>query len=316
MPDSILKFPGECLFHSNAKVHSYGGAVRKVSLLFALTLLAGSACLPAQTAISAVDKPAYPAATGAVQPVQGITVLHSNRPFSRIALGGGIGIGGINMQAAVEANRYLNIRGIGNYFTYSVNNIKVGGSGSSGSDVSGKLNFADAGIALDYYPWPNHGFRLSPGVTLYNENGVSATGTMSAGSSITLGSTKYYSDNANPMGLNANLGLNTHKQAFSMTTGWGNMISRTGGHLSLPFELGAIFTGVPTIALNITGSGCANQADAATNGPSCVNIATNAAAQTNLNSQISKYQSDLNPLKVWPILSFGVAYNFGIAGTK
>jgi len=280
-----------------------------------ITLLAAPACLLAQTAAFTFDS-AQPATGGMGQttpsPVAKANKYSAPAPFSRLALEGGIGIGGINMQAAVEANRYLNIRGIGNYFTYSVNNIKVGGSGSSGADVSGKLNFAEAGIALDYYPWPNHGFRLSPGVTLYNENGAAATGVMAEGSSITLGSTKYYSEAANNMNLNANLGLNTHKQAFTITTGWGNMISRRGGHWAVPFELGAIFTGVPTVNLNITGYGCTVQSDAAINGESCVNMATNTSAQANLNSQVSKYQSDLNPLKVWPILSIGVSYNFKV----
>lgn len=280
-----------------------------------ITLLAAPACLLAQTAAFTFDS-SLPATGGMGQttasPIAKANKYSAPAPFSRLALEGGIGIGGINMQAAVEANRYLNIRGIGNYFTYSVNNVKVGGSGSSGADVSGKLNFAEAGIALDYYPWPNHGFRLSPGVTFYNNNGASATGVMAEGSSITLGSIKYYSEAANNMDLNANLGLNTHKQAFTMTTGWGNMISRRGGHWAVPFELGAIFTGVPTVNLNITGYGCTVQSDAAINGESCVNMATNTSAQANLNSQVSKYQSDLNPLKVWPILSIGVSYNFNI----
>jgi hypothetical protein len=284
-----------------------------------VTLLAAPACLLAQTASSSLDSSQPAAQTQNVPPMSPIAkgpTYTEPEPFSRLALSGGIGIGGINMQAAVEANRYLNIRGIGNYFTYSVNNVKIGGSGSSGSDVSGKLNFAEAGVALDYYPWPNHGFRLSPGVTFYNENGISATGVMSEGSSISLGGTKYYSEAANPMNLNASLGLNTHKQAFTITTGWGNMISRRGGHLSFPFEIGAIITGTPTIGLNITGFGCTVETDAAINGESCVNMASNTSAQTNIQSQITKYQNDLNPLKVWPIMSIGVAYNFGIRGAK
>lgn len=69
---------------------------------------------------------------------------------------------------------------------------------------------------------------------------------------------------------------------------------------------------MPTISLNLTVNGCTSQADVTTNGPSCVNMATNSAAQTNINSQISKYQSDLNPLRVYPILSFGVTYNFNL----
>jgi hypothetical protein len=220
------------------------------------------------------------------------------------------------MQAAVNANRYLNIRGVGNYFNYTVNNINVSGSGgSSGIGVSGKLNFATAGVTLDYFPFPNHGFRLSPGVMLLNQNAISASGVASQGTSISLNSTKYYSEGgANALALNANLGLNTHKQAFTMTTGWGNLISRKGGHFSVPFEIGAIFTGVPTLGFNIAGYGCANQADDGTNGAgaSCVNMATNATAQTNIAAQIAKYQNDLNPLKVYPIFSIGIGYNFKI----
>lgn len=289
--------------------------MKRISFCVILSLLATPACLLAQIASSASDpSQPTPAAMNQTSALPMTNAANSApHPFSRLALEGGIGVGGINMQTAVEANRYLNIRGIGNAFSYTVNNIKVSGNnGASGINVSGKLNFAEAGVALDYYPWPNHGFRLSPGVTFYNANGVSASGVASNGTSITLSSTKYYSDNANPMTLNANLGLNTHKQAFTMTTGWGNMISRRGGNWAFPFELGAIFTGVPTINLNITGSGCTNQADASTNGPSCVNMATNSAAQANISSQISKYESDLNPLKVWPILSFGVSYNFNL----
>ena len=79
-----------------------------------------------------------------------------------------------------------------------------------------------------------------------------------------------------------------------MTTGWGNLIPRRGGHFSFPFEIGAIFTGAPTIGFNATGNACLTQADAADNGPSCENMATNPQAQTNIAAQVAKYQKDLN----------------------
>ncbi len=289
--------------------------MKQIARCLMVALMAAPAWLLAQTPSSTSDS--SQTSGGAMNQAPGSPIAKAAKytppgPFSRLALGGGAGIGGINMQAAMEANRYLNIRGIGNYFSYSVNNFKVGGSGSSGSNVSGKLNLAEAGISLDYYPWPNHGFRLSPGVTLYNGNAASASGVMAADSSITLDSTKYYSESANPMNLNANLGLNTHKQAFTMTTGWGNMISRRGGHWALPFELGAIFTGAPTVGLKITGYGCTVQSDAAINGESCVNMATNVSAQADLTNQVAKYRNDVNPLKVYPILSLGVSYDFNI----
>ncbi len=220
---------------------------------------------------------------------------------------------GINMQAAVIANRYLNIRGTGNYFTYSVNNATINDqNGSTGISVSGKLNLASAGVSLDLYPFPNHGFRLSPGAVVYNQNRISATGIAPAGQSFTLSGQRYYSDSLNPINATAALGFNARQKAFSMTTGWGNLISRRGGHWSLPFELGAVFTGVPTLNMTLAGNACLTQADAAINGPTCVNAGTNATIQSNLAAQIAKYKSDLNPFQVYPIISVGVGYNFRI----
>lgn len=230
------------------------------------------------------------------------------KPFSQLALGGGISLMGVNLQAATNVNRYLNLRGTGNVFNYSVNNITA-----SNFTMNGKVNFAAAGVSLDYYPFPTHGFRLSPGVIFYNQNQISASATGTAGSNIKLNGVEYYTDTgegATPMAVNATLGLNARQQAFSLTTGWGNMIPRMGGHWSFPFELGAVFTGVPTIHVALTGAACTVQGDATTNGPSCVNMTTNSAAQSELNAQIAKYKSDLNPLQVYPIFSFGVSYSF------
>lgn len=268
-----------------------------------LALLASFAGLPASPAAAQV----------AASPVSRAAANVPPAPFSRLALSGGIGANGINMQAAVEANRYFNIRGIGNYFSYTVSNITINNNnGSNGINVSGNLKFATAGAAADLYPFPNHGFRLSPGVIFYNQNQVTATGATTPGTSFTFGSQKYYSDTVNPLNISARLGLNTRQHAFSMTTGWGNLISRRGGHWSFPFELGAIFTGSPTIALIPAGNACLSQADAAVNGPSCVNMATDPTAQANVASQVAKYQKDINVLTVYPILSFGIGYNFRI----
>jgi len=229
------------------------------------------------------------------------------KPFSRLAVGGGISLMGINLQAATNLNRYLNVRATGNIFDYTVNNIT-----ENSFSVNGKANFATAGVSLDYYPFPMHGFRLSPGVLFYNENEITATGVGTAGSNITLDGNKYYSETANPIAMNAALLLNTRKQAATLTTGWGNMISHRGGHWAFPVEIGAAFTGVPGINVALSGYGCTSQADAATSGPSCVNMATNSTAQGYLTTQIAKWKSDLNALQVYPIFSFGVTYNFSI----
>jgi hypothetical protein len=269
-------------------------------LCLALVLLTASAGLFAQSTPlpgeqSMLSTPATSVTSLATKP-QDSTV----RPFSRLAFGGGVSPLGINLQAAVNANRYINLRGVGNIFNYTVNNIST-----NGLNINGKLNFATAGASVDFYPFPNHGFRLSPGALFYNQNAVTADVTVAGGTSFTLNNVKYYASSTNPITGNGGLGLNSRNPTFSMTTGWGNMIPRRGGHWSFPFEIGAAFVGAPTINMALTsGQACDAQ------GQNCVNVATDPTVQANLQAQIAKYKNDVNPFQYYPIVSFGAAYNF------
>jgi hypothetical protein len=224
------------------------------------------------------------------------------KPFSHLALGGGVSIMGINLQAATNVNRYSNLRISGNVFSYNVNDITT-----NGFTANGKLDLASMGASFDLYPWPNHGFRLSPGVWFYNQNSLTANATVSPGQSFTLNHVQYYSSSNAPIHGNAKLGLNATNPAFTMTTGWGNMISRRRGHWSFPVELGAAFVGSPSFAMNLAGTACDST------GTVCVDAATNPGVQNNLQAQIAKYKKDVSALSVYPILSFGVAYNFTLA---
>jgi hypothetical protein len=298
--------------------------VKPAAVFLPLLLLAATSALPGQSP-STPNSPAAvkPAATTPAKPAVNPAKAAADakaakkarkaevqlKPFSAVAFGGGMSLMGVNLQAATNVNRYLNLRGTGNFFDYTASNIST-----NGFNLNGKVNFATAGVSLDYYPIPRMGFRVSPGLLLYNQNGISATASPTVGSSITLADQDFYAASTNPLTVTANLGLNTHKQAFTLTTGWGNMIPRKRkdmlfGHLSFPFEIGAAFTGVPTLNMNLFGNACTSKADAATNGESCVNMATNAQAQSDLNTQLTTWRKDLNPLQVYPIFSFGVAYS-------
>lgn len=233
------------------------------------------------------------------------STFDSSRPFSRLALGGGIGIMGINLQAATNINRYANLRVSGNIFNYNVDDIS-----SNGFTATGKLDLATMGASFDYFPWPSHGFRLSPGLLFYNQNSLAATAIVNGGESFTLDDVDYYSSASNPIHANAKLGFNSSNPAFTMTTGWGNMISRKGGHFSFPFEIGAAFVSSPSFKMTVSGTACDFT------GQICVNAATNPDVQSNLQAQIDKYKKDLDPLKVFPILSTGIAYSFNIRGAR
>jgi hypothetical protein len=224
------------------------------------------------------------------------------KPFSRIGLSGGVSAMGINMQAAVNVDRYLNLRGVGNYFNYNLNNQKI-----DSYTVNGNLHLASGGALLDFYPFPHHGFRLSPGVLFHNENHAGGSFVINGGTDLTLNNTKYYSSASNPITGSGGVVLNNNQPEAVFTTGWGNLISRKGGHWSVPFEVGVVMIGTPGVNVSLTGGQACDS-----NGANCVNVATDATVQANLQSQIAKYKNDLNDLKFYPVLSLGIGYNFRI----
>lgn len=283
----------------------------KRTTLFACALaLFACPALFAQSSDSSSQMQAPPEPpTAAVQPrVQNPPVVL--RPFSRMALGVGVSPLGIGMEAVTDLNQHFNLRFTGNLFNYSTSFT------ASGIPANAQANFASAGASLDVYPF-HTGFRLSPGVLFVNDNRLTAVANIPGGTSITLNGTDYYSANPNPvtgatpLAGNGYLNLNTTKPAFTITTGWGNHIQRNG-HWSFPFEIGVAMIGKPQVNMNLKGWACT---DASQTYCSNINDPTNPIAvqvQTNLQAQIAKWNSDLDPLKTYPIVSAGVAYSFRI----
>ena len=285
-------------------------------LLLALALLALTApvAAPAQTMTNpnpyAPAQPRTKAQSQAMTQAQpGTSTLstapklrrNQSRPLSRVSLGAGVSPLGIGFLAAVNLNRYLDLRGTGSFLNYSINNINT-----NGFNVNAQLNLATAGAAIDVYPFHNW-LRISPGVLFYNQNKATAVFVAAAGTSFTLNNTTYYSAS----GTNAVTGLGTFgfgngSVAPTLTAGVGNLFPASGRHWTFPFDIGVAFIQNPTVAINLTGEVCDAQ------GQNCVNVATDPTVQSNLAAQVASYQNDVQPLHTYPIVSFGVAYNFHI----
>lgn len=284
-----------------------------VAALSNATAQSTSSPKPANAPTPVAQSPAKPAARPAAQPAANPVAKPAAppqakpenleppmAPFSQLAVEGGFGINGVNLQVDTNLNRYINLRGIGNVVKVSVNNITT-----NGFTVDANVNLATAGASVDFYPFPRHGGRISAGLLFYNGNEASATYTVAGGTSFSLDNYTYYASTTNPVGGTGTINLHPNSTAFTLTGGWGNMIPRKGGHFSFPVELGVAFIGSPD--LNITldkGQVC----DAT--GLHCVDIATDQDVQTHLQAQVAKYKNNLDPLKTFPILTFGVAYNF------
>ena len=286
---------------------------KRTTLLLSLSILSAPLALIAQSPYqsSSLVFPEAISDGGAIQAPSPLARSgDSARPLSRLGLGIGISPLGIQLQAATNISNHFNVRGTGNFFNYSDNFT------TDGIDATAKLSLASAGASLDVYPFPV-GWRISPGVLFYNQNQVTAATNVAAGTSFTLNGTTYYSADANPVtgatpvtGSGV-LGLNSTKPAFTITTGWGNMVPRKG-HWSFPFEIGVAFVGAPTVNVNLAGWACNDQAQTECTDISDPNNPIAIAVQSNLTAQVAKWTSDLNPLKTYPIISGGVAYSFHI----
>ena len=280
-------------------------------LLFAALVLATACTLSAQThdagseVSSSLEATAAPAA--AEHPVVQ-NAAYGTPAFSRVSFGAGVSPLGIGLQVSTNLNAHLNIRAIGNVFKYNTTFTE------NGIPASADLNLASAGGLLDYYPW-HAGFRLSGGVLFVNQNQLSATSSIAGGDSITLNGQTYYSANTNavtgatPLNGSGSLYLHRTSPGAILTTGWGNHVKRSG-HWSFPVELGVAFVGTPQVRVNLGGWACTDASQTY-----CTNIGdkTNPIAvdfQSNLNTQVSKWNSDLSALGSYPIASFGVAYSF------
>lgn len=235
-------------------------------------------------------------------------------PFSRVAIGGSFNSFGPGVQITTNLADRLNLRASGNAVRYSTN------FNTNGFDAHAKLSMTSAAVAADVYPFRRHGFRVSPGMLMINNNRVNATAVAAGGTSFDFNDTTYYSATANtatgatPLNVKGSLGLNTTRPAFTLTTGWGNTIPHNGGHWSFPFEIGAAFVGAPSVNVTLSGWACQDQAQTECGNVEDTSNTTSQDIQTNLAAQVAKWKSDLDPLKTYPILSFGVAYSFPVRG--
>ncbi len=281
-----------------------------VSSAIALLLLAGSAVTAHSQAFSssssapvtfvAPESDAF-AAGGSTRGGVPPTALGGIRPLSRLAFGSDVSPLGVGLSLTTNISSHLNIRANGSYFNYSGANFST-----QGFNVTGKLNMQSARASVDYYPF-HAGFRLSPGVMFRNDNQGSMNLAVTPGQEFTINNHTYYSaTGANAVKGAGTFGLGNGSPAFTMTTGWGNSIPKSGRRISFPFELGVAFIKTPTLNFNLTGDGCDKT------GAYCVDVATNPQIQENIAIQVAKYRSDIEPLKTYPIASFGVAYNFNI----
>jgi len=237
--------------------------------------------------------PSAPAASAASAPAPADT--HGGGPFSGLGVGFKIGTIGIGFDAATPLiSGRLNLRGGAGFFSYSSTFT------ASSDNINGTLKLNNADVMLDFFPF--HGsFRLSAGTTVYNNTAVNGTLTFAAGTTFTMGNTKYISA-PSPNSAAGTAGLKFGNNTVPrFTLGWGNMVPRTG-RLKFETEIGIEYIGDPPVSWNITGQACTTA-----NGSTC-SSAYGPVAPADIAQEKTNVQNDINGLRVFPVVSIGLSY--------
>ncbi len=268
-----------------------------------LTLVALSLALPAayaQQSSSSLISPSYLSndsasgtGIGATRPV----AASSTGGFPGVGIGVKIGLLGPGVEVAVPLARNINVRGGGNFFSYSDSLT------TDGIAYKANLRFRSAEASVDWFPWGG-GFHISPGALLYNGNQVTGGANVPGGQTFTLNDQTYTSSASDP--VTGSGSLTFAKAAPKITVGWGNLVPRGERHYSFPFEAGFAYVGYPKFQLNLQGTACYTYEGT----PYCDSVATDSNIQSNLATEIQKINNDAAPARFYPILSQGFAVRF------
>jgi len=219
------------------------------------------------------------------------------RPVSNDLPGFGVGIKvgtlGIGVQVGTALASRVNLRGGANFFNYSDS------FNEDGVIYNGTLQLRSVEAKLDLFVIG--GFRVTPGLLLYNDNKVTATASVPTGTSVSFGGTRYFNNPADPLRGTAAISFN--KFAPSLGIGFGNLLPRSARHWSLSTDLGIVFSGAPQFALGFGGSACLQ------NGTNCQPAAT-PSITANVEAERVKIQSDLNSFKYYPEASIMFGWKF------
>ena len=220
------------------------------------------------------------------------TILPDLKPFRTYAFGFKADTLGLGFEIATPLALRINLRSSINFFAFN------DPFSLDGINYDARLHLKSSETVLDIFP--GHGLHISPGI-LYFKSSMSAPANVGPGQTFVLGSQTFLNSVDDPVSGYSTV-VFPRTFAPMLLIGYGNIIPRSGRHLSVPFEFGVAYTGAAKINVALNGTACTTDG--------CVNFAQNTQAQTFLKQEIYNLNEDLKRYPVFPIVSLGVAYRF------
>ncbi len=238
----------------------------------------------------------YSSSAAYVRSIPGPAIVNEqreSRPFSAIALGIKVDTLGAGVELGTPLARSFNLRSSFNFVAFSYP-FTV-----DGVNYDAKLHLVSSGTSVDWFPG-HRSFHISPGI-LYLRSSISAPSSVPAGQPFTLGDQAFTNSVNDPVAGTAQV-VFPRRVAPMLTVGFGNILPRSGRHFSVPFEVGAAYTGAAQINVTLNGTACTSDG--------CFTFADNAEAQASLKQEVHDINETMKKFPIYPILSLGFAYRF------
>ena len=157
---------------------------------------------------------------------------------------------------------------------------------SSDADYTGKLKLSNVQAILNWHPLAG-AFHLSAGAFLSN-NKISATGKPKGDTTYDIGDVTYTAAQVGTLSGSVELAKGAVPY---LGLGWSKKALKSG--FGCFFDIGVLFTSSAKASLSATGP-----------------ISSDATFKTNLRKEETKLNKDLEPLRYYPIIQFGLMYRF------
>ena len=213
--------------------------------------------------------------------------------LSAVAVGVKVDSLGFGVEVATPLSRSFNLRVGANLLNYTYT------FGVDGMNYNTQILFNSGQVSLDWFPF-HGGFHIGPGAVYFN-NRLNALLSAPAGQTFELGDDTYTNSTTDPVHGSAAFSYG-RKIAPAVVAGFGNILPRSGRHLSVPVEFGAAFLGSAQVKLALQGTAC--QSDG------CFNMATDPDYQYSLQQEQGDINETLKKFQVYPIFSTGLSYRF------
>ena len=251
----------------------------------------GNLALAPEPAPAPAESPAEGAYVRPVPTERAPTIFQELRPFRSYAIGFRAGTLGAGIEIATPLAGRINLRSGFNFFAFT------DPYNMDGVNYDARMRLQSSQTTLD---WFVGNFHISPGF-LYFKSGMTAPTSVGPGQTFVLGTQTFLNSVDDPVTGSSSV-IYPRKFAPLLLLGYGNLLPRTGQHLSLPIEVGVAYSGAPLIDVSLNGTACVTDG--------CVNFSQNADAQKFLKQEIQILNEDLKHYPVFPIVTVGLAYRF------